>query len=147
MLWDPPTTEEELLVPYEKNLSAWDQGTAYTFTITLKDAATRVGRIVIRTEEADIWELGFWTHPDHQGRGYMTEAAAAMLRFGFEELSASQIEAGHATWNAASRRVLEKIGLSFVQHVPQGFQKDGHWVAEDLYALSAVEWRKRIGQL
>jgi ribosomal-protein-alanine N-acetyltransferase len=143
MRWSPPATEEELLIPYEKNLSAWEQGIAFTFTITAKDAGVRVGRIAIRRQAAHIWDLGFWTHPDHQRRGYMTEAAAAVLAFGFEALSASQIEAAHAIWNAASRRVLEKIGMSFVRHVPQGFQKDGQWIAEDLFALSAAEWRKR----
>jgi RimJ/RimL family protein N-acetyltransferase len=73
----------------------------------------------------------------------MTEAAAAVLEFGFEVLSASEIEAAHAIWNIASRRVLEKIGMTFVRHLPQGFQKDGQWVEEDLLAISAADWRKR----
>ena len=143
MRWSPPATEEELLIPYEKNASAWEQGAAYTFTIAAKVAGVRVGRIGIRRQAADIWDLGFWTHPDHQGRGYMTEAAAAVLEFGFEVLSASEIEAAHAIWNIASRRVLEKIGMTFVRHLPQGFQKDGQWVEEDLLAISTADWRKR----
>jgi len=53
----------------------------------------------------------------------MTEAAGAVLGLGFKTLSASRIEASHATWNIASRRVLQKIGMSFVRHVPQGFEK------------------------
>jgi len=143
MRWSPPATEEELLVPYEQNVIAWEAGSAYTFTIQAKIAAVLVGRIAIRRQGADCWDLGFWTHPVCQGRGYMTEAAEAMLEFGFGTLSARKIEAAHATWNISSRRVLEKIGMSFVRHVPQGFQKDGQWVAEDLFAVSVAKWRKR----
>lgn len=147
MRWSPPVTQEELLAPYEKNLSAWEAGTAYTFTIERKDTSALIGRIAIRCQEGNCWNLGFWTHPDYQRLGYMTEAATAVLAFGFETLTARQIEAAHATWNIASRRVLQKIGMSFVRHVPQGFQKDGRWIAEDLLAISAVEWRKRAEQI
>jgi ribosomal-protein-alanine N-acetyltransferase len=147
MRWSPPATEEELLVPYEKNVSAWEAGTAYTFTIKVKDAAILVGRIAIRCQGADCWDLGFWTHPDYQGQGYMTEAATAVLEFGFRTLSASKIEAAHATWNIASRRVLLKIGMRFARRVQHGFQKNGKWVAEDVLAITEIEWRKRTEQV
>ena len=146
MRWSPPATEQELLVPHEKNVAAWEAGTAYTFTIKLKDATMPVGRIAIRCQGAGCWDLGFWTHPDYQGQGYMTEAAAAVLEFGFSTLSASKIEAAHAIWNMASRRVLMKIGMRLARHVPQGFQKDGKWIAEDVLAITATEWEKRMGQ-
>lgn len=66
----------------------------------------------------------------------MTEAAVALVDFGFMQLGASAIQASHATWNGASRRVLEKAGLRFLRHVPEGFQKNGVWVAEDLLSIT-----------
>ncbi len=147
MRWEPPATEKELIEPYERNVSAWDYGRAYTFTIELKDSKIPVGRIVIRLQNGNCWDLGFWTHPDYQGRGYMTEAAAAMLDFGFKTLAAGKIEAGHAVWNIASRRVMEKAGMTFARHVQQGFQKDGKWVAEDILAITRQEWKDRIVQI
>jgi len=147
MRWSPPATEEELLVPFENNMAAWEAGMAYTFTIQTKAAGTPIGRIVIRCKGDGCWDLGFWTHPDHQGQGYMTEAAAAMLEFGFETLAASRIEAAHATWNLSSRRVLEKIGMSFVRHNPEGFQKNGQWVAEDLHATSSKNRASGVSQV
>ena len=137
MTWNPPATEGGLLVPFENNMAAWEAGMAYTFTIQTKTGGIPTGRISIRCKGDGCWNLGFWTHPEHQGRGYMTEAAAAMLEFGFGTLSAGRIEAVHATWNISSRRVLEKIGMSFVRHIPEGFQKNGRWVAEDLHAVDA----------
>lgn len=145
MRWSPPTTEAELLEPCEKNASSWDAGTAYTLTILTRENITLVGRISIRHENAGCWSMGFWTHPSHQRRGYMTEAAAAVLNFGFQNLAAATIEAACATWNIASRKVLQKIGMKFARHVLQGFQKDGKWVPEDVFDISKNEWLEQTG--
>lgn len=142
MRWEPPETVDELREPLERNLEAWRVGTAYTFTVETKPPPVFVGRVVVRQTEGDRWELGFWTHPDEQGKGYTTEAATAVLGFGFTRLGAEQIEACHAVWNQGSRRVLEKLGMTFVKHLPQGFQKNGVWVAEDCLGVSRDGWRK-----
>jgi [ribosomal protein S5]-alanine N-acetyltransferase len=55
--------------------------------------------------------LGYWLGVDHWGKGYATEAARAVLRYGFSELGLHRIEAGHYPRNPTSGRVLEKIGM------------------------------------
>lgn len=56
-------------------------------------------------------ELWFKLHPKYWGKGYMTEAVLPILKFGFEKLLLHRIEAGVATGNIASIKVLEKIGM------------------------------------
>jgi RimJ/RimL family protein N-acetyltransferase len=143
MTWNPPATAADLQVPLKNNLDAWAAGDAYTFTIFFKSGAGRVGRITIRRGENACWNIGYWTHPIHQGRGLMTEAAAEILRFGFQQLGARLIESKHVVGNAPSRRVLEKIGLRFAEHLPRGFQKNGEWLAEDRLELSREEFDAR----
>lgn len=144
MLWDPPESEEELRKPYEANIKAWDAGDAYTFTIESTRTGEFIGRISIRRQaEENVWNLGFWTHPRHQGCGYMTETVEAIIAFGFSDLKASRIEACCALWNRASERVLAKNGMSFVRHIPKGFQKKGQWIEENLMAISRDEWIKK----
>lgn len=58
-------------------------------------------------------ELIFGFGPAHWNRGLATEAARAMLKYGFEELSLSRIEGSTDTANQASSRVMEKAGMSF----------------------------------
>lgn len=131
MLWDPPATEAELQAPLQRSLAAWRNGEAFSFSIDRKEDGVFVGRIGIRpTDRAGIWSIGFWLHPEHQGRGLMTDAARSVLGFGFSTLGASAIEACHATWNAPSRRVLERIGMKEVGFIEQGYQKRGAWVPE-----------------
>lgn len=56
-------------------------------------------------------ELWFKLHPNYWGKGYVTEAVLSILKFGFEKLLLHRIEAGVATENIASIKVLEKIGM------------------------------------
>lgn len=59
---------------------------------------------------ADGVELGYWIARSHWGRGYATEAGRALLASA-KVLGHRRIKAGHALDNAASRRVLEKLGF------------------------------------
>ena len=56
-------------------------------------------------------ELAYGLAPDVWGRGYATEAAAACVRAGFEQLGATRIVADVDPENPASIRVLEKAGF------------------------------------
>lgn len=146
MLWDPPASIEELKTPLEKSLQAWEQGTSYYFSIDAHSGEF-LGRISIRgTDATNVWNIGFWTHPTQQGKGFMSEAAEAVIGIGFDTLNAERIEACYATWNKASKKVLEKIGMSFVKHIPEGFKKRGEWIAEDLMAIEKAHWMEIKGR-
>lgn len=142
MLWEPPQSIEELKEPFTRSLQAWDAGLAYTFTIECANTTAFLGRISIRKDKAEgVWSLGFWTHPEYQRQGYMTEVAKAIIEFGFMVLGAERIEGYHALWNTASEKVLTRIGMKFVCYIPQGFQKHGKWVEENLLAIERQDWK------
>jgi len=143
MLWDPPTNEEELEKPLEDGRKAWEEGRAFNFTIELLESTEFIGRIGIRQEAEDkVWNVGFWTHPKHQGEGYMSESVERIIEFGFSQLGALRIVACHALWNVASERVLKKAGMTFIRYIPEGYQKKGKWVEENLLGLSLDSWQK-----
>ena len=58
-------------------------------------------------------EIGYRLARKHWGRGYATEAGTAALRFGFEECGFDRIVSIRDVGNDASRRVMEKLGLTF----------------------------------
>ena len=138
MAWDPPTDIAELEEPLRRCWNTWAEGSAYNWAIESRRSGEFIGRIEIRRElNADEWSLGFWVHPSQQGQGYVTESAAAVLGFGFAQLRAKLITAAHATWNHASGKVLERIGMTRVQTNPKGFKKQGAWVEEFEYEARA----------
>ena len=66
------------------------------------------------TERYDECELGFWIGKPFWGRGYIPEAAAELIRRGFEELGMNKIWCGYYNGNIKSKRTQEK--LKFVFH-------------------------------
>jgi ribosomal-protein-alanine N-acetyltransferase len=58
-------------------------------------------------------QLLYGFHPDHWSQGFATEAARAMIRFGFEELGFDSVIASADAPNTASCRVMEKAGMAF----------------------------------
>ncbi|MEL6591675.1 MAG: GNAT family N-acetyltransferase [Bacteroidota bacterium] len=144
MLWDPPKEMDELIPSLERSIERWERGIGYNFNIDRKADESFVGRISIRqTDEESVWNVGFWTHPESQGQGIMSEALASVLDFAFGELLATSVEAEYATWNLASERVLQKNGFQFVKHIELGFQKHGTWHAENRVRILRSDWLAR----
>jgi [ribosomal protein S5]-alanine N-acetyltransferase len=141
MQWEPPATIEELEEPLRSQILDWEAGRTFSFTIADPASNRLIGRIGIRkTNRLDVWNIGFWTHPEHQGRGYMTESLTAIIAFGFDRLGATRIEASYALWNKASQRVLQKGGMRFMRYIPHAFQKKGHWIEANKMEITKQEW-------
>jgi RimJ/RimL family protein N-acetyltransferase len=64
-----------------------------------------------RDLEARVYEIGFHVCARFWGLGLASESAGAVMRFAFVALGASALFAGHNPKNAASKRVLEKLGF------------------------------------
>lgn len=56
-------------------------------------------------------EVGYWIGRPYWGRGFATEAARAVMRFGFERAGVLKFRCSHFTDNTSSRRVIEKLGF------------------------------------
>jgi RimJ/RimL family protein N-acetyltransferase len=88
-------------------------------------------------------ELGFMVLPEHQGEGYATEGARALLALGFEEAGLHRITARVEPRNVASWRVLERIDMRREAHFLENERIKGEWQSEYVYALLAREWASR----
>ena len=88
------------------------EGRVLTLAITLRDGGAVVGAIGLTFNRAHHnAEMGYWVGVPYWGRGYATEAAAALLRYGFDVLGLHRVHATHLTRNPASGRVMQKIGM------------------------------------
>jgi len=72
-------------------------------------------------------ELGYVLARPHWGMGYATEAAAAVLRFGFGDLGLHRICATCDPDNVASARVLTKVGMRLEGHLHEHLLIRGEW--------------------
>lgn len=94
----------------------------------------------------DCLMLGYALARSAWGRGYMTEAAREVLRYGFAELGLGLITCTHYTFNDRSRRVIEKSGfvhegtLHGMEATPDGLAQDA-----EAYYLTRERWSRLQG--
>jgi RimJ/RimL family protein N-acetyltransferase len=86
-------------------------------------------------------EIGWSFHPDVQGRGLATEGARVVLRLGFDVVGLHRIWAGCDSRNAASLRVMGRLGMRREADFVDAELHKGEWASEIVCALLEDEWR------
>ena len=90
-------------------------GDFYDWAVILKEENKMVGTCGFTRFHMphDCGEIGYVINPAYRGRGIATEAVRAVMDFGFSRLGLHRIEAKYIDGNYASRRVMEKLGMTF----------------------------------
>lgn len=116
--------------------------TKFQLAVVLKEENQLIGNCGIRINDRQLREanIGYELDSRYWGKGYATEAARAMLKFGFETLGMHRIWSWCVAENIASVRVLEKIGLRREGHLREKEFIKGRWYDNFLYAILDHEW-------
>ncbi len=88
-------------------------------------------------------EVGYIFSPVHAGKGYATEAAAAIITLGFETFGFHRIFARLDAKNAGSVGVVERLGLRREALLIESDRFNGVWGDEYVYAVLSREWAAR----
>ena len=136
--------------PYEDGLAEqwigghserFASGSFVTYAITLQENKALLGAVGLTVTPVDRRaELGYWLGAPYWNRGYMTEAAQALVGYGFTELGLHKITASHFARNPASGRVMQKLGMSQEGALCRHVRKGGGYEDLVLYGLLAEEW-------
>jgi ribosomal-protein-alanine N-acetyltransferase len=111
--------------------------------IALHDTNRLIGTIGLLIDRKDEnAELGFWIGKPYWGKGYCTEAATALIRYGFDKQELNRIHAFHLSRNPASGRVLQKIGMSHEGCLRQAIKKWGTFEDVEVYSILRSEYYK-----
>ena len=138
-----PYPEGAALAWIGKHAELWKKGESAIFAICLKSNGKLTGAIGLEIEEQDQnAELGYWLGRNYWGQGICSEAAAEVVRFGFETLALHKIHAHHMTRNPASGRVLEKIGMKKEGLLRSHVRKWGVFEDIEIYGMLASDPRK-----
>lgn len=95
------------------------------------------GWVALKNLNINDIEVGYRLSRPSWGRGIATEAAARILEYGFADLDLDRIVAVTMPGNAASERVLAKLGLRLQKRYPQ----DG--VEWHYFAITRAEWERQ----
>ena len=115
----------------------------FQLAVVHRESGELIGNCGLRRKAGNEWEadIGYELSPRYWGRGYATEAARAMVNFGFRELGLRRISSWCIADNAASARVLERLGFRQEGRLRSNEFFKGRWWDTLLYALLAEEWQ------
>ena len=87
-------------------------------------------------------EVGWALAAEYRGQGYATEAAGALIDYGFASLGLHRIHADTNSDNVASLRVMERLGMSREAQLREAVCSGGEWVDRVICGILAGEWRR-----
>ena len=102
-----------------------------------------VSRGVLRQfmEAGEVWAIGYALGKEHWGKGLMTEAVRAVLRYAFETLCLEMVTVYHYPFNHRSSRVIEKCGFHYEGTLRRGTTRfDGQVLDNVCYSLLREEY-------
>lgn len=129
-----PYRQEDAEFWLKMSKEAFEKGSGFTFAIRDKDEKI-IGAIGLHDRGEGKAELGYWMAKTYWNQGFVTEAAKAVLDFGFKELKFNKIFATHFLHNPASGKIMEKIGMKKEEILHQHIKKDGKYFDIALYSV------------
>ena len=136
--------------PYEDGMAeewisrrqeTFERGVSVQFAITHREQGGFMGGIGLMIDrEHERAEVGYWIGKPYWNQGYCTEAARAILKYGFEVLGLNRIHATPMTRNPASGRVLQKIGMKHEGCLRQHVKKWDKFEDMETYGILRSEY-------
>ncbi|MGF1597420.1 MAG: GNAT family N-acetyltransferase [Acidimicrobiales bacterium] len=126
----------------------WQLGTGYGFGIFADGLFA--GEINLNAVQRGPFQnayVGYWIDEAHAGRGYVPEAVVIIARYAFEDQGLHRIQISIVPRNAASRRVVEKLGIRAEGIAERYLEINGVWEDHIRYAMTSDEWEVRRSEL
>jgi RimJ/RimL family protein N-acetyltransferase len=121
--------------------AAQERGELLNFAITLKPTGELAGSIGLILNTVDHHgELGYWIGKPYWDNGYATEAARVVVEHAFLVLKLHRIFAHHFSRNAASGRVMQKLGMKCEGYMREHRCKFGHYEDLVIYGMTVADF-------
>jgi RimJ/RimL family protein N-acetyltransferase len=148
LLFEPRSRAEvaEKVALYATATTLAGDGDFWQLAIERADAPGRViGDVyfTIKSAEHATAEIGWTLHPDFGGKGYMTEAAGAVLDVAFGPLGLHRVSAELDARNATSAALCRRLGMREEAYLVEDFWFKGAWGDTSIFAVLDREWAAR----
>lgn len=103
----------------------------------------RDGRVIGKAGFYRMPDIGYILHPDHQGQGLASEALRAVIAHVFARRPADTLTADVDPANAASIRLLERLGFRQTGSAERTWNIGGDWKDSLYYGLTRADWARQ----
>ena len=141
--WEPIWPADDLTkLAFRRRIRRYQReirnGTGYPFFVFSTDGETLLGGLTLSHVQRGVAQstsLGYWMGAPFAGKGYMSAAVRAVVRFGFDTLHLNRIDAACLPHNAVSIGLLEKVGFHREGYARKYLCIDGRWQDHLLHGL------------
>lgn len=127
---------------YGRIMALQEKGDTFQFVMALRDSNEAIGTCLLfrLAEQSARAEIGYALGRSHWGKGYALEAMSALVDRAFSELLLHRLEAEIDPRNAASAKILERIGFMKEGLLRQRWRLKGETTDSAMYGLLRPEW-------
>ncbi|MEP7291318.1 MAG: GNAT family N-acetyltransferase [Chloroflexota bacterium] len=116
----------------------------FTFGMTRKSDSQLMGDFHVHIEERhQRAEFGYWIGKPYWNQGYTSETARRLIDYCFAELGVHRVCASYFTHNLASRRVMEKAGMTYEGTLREHLERFGKFYDTGCCGILRREWEAR----
>lgn len=142
--YEEPTYESKDAVGelLNKWIPQYESDSFYRWAIILKETNENIGQVAFCRvyTEIEIAELEYCIGEEYWGNNYVSEALKIVLKYSFEKLGFSKLEAFHKIENPNSGRVLQKIAMKMVSNVERFEINNEQPIGYTCYGLTKDEY-------
>ncbi|MCM1577864.1 MAG: GNAT family N-acetyltransferase [Ruminococcus sp.] len=143
-VYETPEAVKGLL---DKYISGYEKPDYYRWAVTLKGSDECIGQIAYFLVDGKnhFGEIEYCIGSGFQRNGYATEAAKAVIDYGFERINFHKVQICTKTINIPSKRVIEKCGFTYEGTLRDYFYMDGEYVGRLYFSMLYDEWWEKHG--
>jgi ribosomal-protein-alanine N-acetyltransferase len=127
-------------IEMQSALAPFEDGRCFDLALERKKDGKVVGLVSLVRQKHRQGEIGWALGVAYRGQGYATEAARALMTYGFTVLDLHRIEAGTNSGNTGSWRVMERLGMRQEARLRDAVARDGEWLDTLIYGTLSREW-------
>lgn len=139
------STPEAVKGLLDKYISAYEKEDCYRWAVIERKSGQCIGQIAyfLVDSKNHFAEIEYCIGQQFQCRGFATEAAKAVIDFGFRNMNLHKVQICTKTINAPSKRVIEKCGLTYEGTLRDYFYMDGKYVGRLYFSILRDEYENR----
>lgn len=136
------STKEEVKGLLDKYIGSYERDDYYRWAVIEKVSGECIGQIAyfLVDTKNHFAEIEYCIGSAYQGRGYATEAAKAVIAYGFDRINLHKVQICTKAINKCSKRVIEKCGLTYEGTLRDYFYMNGEYVSRLYFSILRSEY-------
>lgn len=136
------STEKEVNALLDKYIGTYEHNDCYRWAMIEKKTGFCIGQIAFYLVDSSnhFAEIEYCVGVDFQCRGYASEAAKAVIDYGFNKIQLHKVQICHRSNNMPSKKVIEKCGFSYEGALRDYFFIDGKYYDRLYYSILREEY-------